>query len=130
MLPRRLKKMLLIAICFLFSSFMFSAGAVEVAENSGQRYSEIVETIKDNPRQAIKDLKKIADTNHFAAMEYLILLSIYEPQKVNTPEFEQIAERLHNLVTAQYAEIVAERSFYQKYHDGYEELTADGYLKC
>lgn len=44
-------------------------------------------------------------------MEYLILLSIYEPQKVNTPEFEQIARRLHTDVVAQYKKLVPDSPF-------------------
>ena len=85
MLPRRLKKMLLVAICFLFSSFMFSAGAVETAANSGQRYSEIVETIKDNPRQAIKDLKKIAETTGARPGDLILILSPFVPLLFSAP---------------------------------------------
>ena len=42
-------------------------------------YEKITEAIKNNPNQAIKQLKKMIDTNDSAAIEYLILQSIYHP---------------------------------------------------
>lgn len=95
-----------------------------------EQYENIVQSIKDNPRQAIKDLKKLVDKNNSAAVEYLILLSIYEPQKVNTPEFEQIARQLHEKLTAQYAKIVDKEPFYKMYQHSYAEAVKDDYLKC
>ena len=119
-------KKLVFMICFAFL-FFFSPLAAKQTE---QQYEDIVKSIKDNPLQAIKDLKKLADTNNSAAIEYLILLSIYEPQKVNTPEFEQIAHRLHTDIIAQYEKVVPEAPFYGMYQSQYKGTVNDDYLKC
>ncbi len=95
-----------------------------------EQYETIVQTIKDNPKQAITDLHKLVDKNNSAAMEYLILLSIYEPNRVNTPEFEKIAERLHLDITAQYEKAVQEQAFYNIYKDIYSDLINNDYLGC
>ncbi len=65
-------------ILLLMSLFSFSAFAVETNKDYNE-YEKITEAIKNNPNQAIKQLKKMIDTNDSAAIEYLILQSIYHP---------------------------------------------------
>ena len=72
---------LIVLVCLLFPLSLMCKETRETGQNADKRYEEIVKSVKDNPGQALADLKKLADKNRFAAMEYLILLSIYEPQK-------------------------------------------------
>ena len=123
-------KKIIFTICFAFLFFTSFAVAEQIEQDIDKQYENIVKSIKDNPQQAIKDLKKLADKNNSAAIEYLILLSIYEPQKVNTPEFEKIAHRLHTDVITQYEKIVPNSPFYGIYQSQYEDKVKDGYLKC
>ena len=125
-----MKHCLIVLVCLLFPLSLMCKETRETGQNADKRYEEIVKSVKDNPGQALADLKKLADKNRFAAMEYLILLSIYEPQKVNTPEFEQIARRLHTDVVAQYKKLVPDSPFYGIYQGQYEGLIKDDYLKC
>ena len=125
-----IKKFFIILICFLFPASLMSKEAQKAEQNIDKQYENIVKTIKDNPKQAIKDLKPLVDKNNSAAIEYLILLSIYEPQKINTPEFEQIAHRLHTDIIAQYEKVVPEAPFYGMYQSQYKETVKDDYLKC
>lgn len=117
-------------ICCTFIFFPSLVTAEKIEQDIDKQYENIVRFIKDNPKQAIKDLKKLADKNNSAAIEYLILLSIYEPQKINTPEFEQIAHRLHTDIIAQYEKVVPETPFYGMYQSQYKETIKDDYLKC
>ena len=125
-----MKHCLIVLVCLLFPLSLMCKETRETGQNADKRYEEIVKSVKDNPGQALADLKKLADKNRFAAMEYLILLSIYEPQKVNTLEFEQIARRLHTDVVAQYKKLVPDSPFYGIYQGQYEGLIKDDYLKC
>lgn len=117
-------------ICCTFIFFPSLVTAEQIEQDIDKQYESIVRFIKDNPKQAIKDLKKLADKNNSAAIEYLILLSIYEPQKINTPEFEQIAHRLHTDIITQYEKVVPETPFYGMYQSQYKETIKDDYLKC
>lgn len=120
-------------LLFAFSSFLLftSPQYAQCGEMSEvKQYEEFVQAIKDNPQQAIADLRTIADTNNSAAIEYLILLSIYEPDKINTTEFEQIAEKLHTLIIAQYEKIVEESPFYGMYQRTYLDLVKDNHMRC
>lgn len=123
-------KKIIFMICFAFLFFSSLVTAEQIEQDIDKQYENIVKSIKDNPQQAIKDLKKLADKNNSAAIEYLILLSIYEPQKVNTPEFEKIAHRLHTDVIAQYEKIVPDSPFYGRYQSQYEDKVKDDYLNC
>ncbi len=123
-------KKIIFMICFTFLFFTSLVAAEQIEQDIDKQYENIVKSIKDNPQQAIKDLKKLADKNNSVAIEYLILLSIYEPQKVNTPEFEQIAHRLHTDVITQYEKIVPNSPFYKRYQRQYEDKVKDDYLKC
>ena len=125
-----MKHCLIVLVCLLFPFSLMCKETRETGQNADKRYEEIVKSVKDNPGQALADLKKLADKNRSAAMEYLILLSIYEPQKVNTPEFEQIARRLHTDVVVQYKKLVPDSPFYGIYQGQYEGLIKDDYLKC
>lgn len=125
-----MKHCLIVLVCLLFPLSLMCKETRETGQNADKRYEEIVRSVKDNPKQALAELKQLADKNHSAAIEYLILLSIYEPQKVNTPEFEQIARRLHTDVVAQYKKLVPDSPFYEIYQEQYEELIKDDYLKC
>lgn len=124
------KKFFIVLVCLLFPVSLMSKETGTTNQDIGGQYENIVKSIKDDPEKAIKDLEPLVDKNHSAAIEYLILLSIYEPQKVNTPEFEQIARRLHTDVSAQYEKIVPDDPFYEMYQEQYEELVKDDYLKC
>ena len=123
-------KKIIFMICFAFLFFSSLVTAEQIEQDIDKQYENIVKHIKDNPQQAIKDLKKLADKNNSAAIEYLILLSIYEPQKVNTPEFEKIAHRLHTDVITQYEKVVPDSPFYGMYQSQYEDKVKDDYLKC
>ncbi len=125
-----IKKILVFLLCSLFPFVLTSLKAEETAQNAGKQYEDIIKSIKNNPRQAIRELKKLEDKNHSAAIEYLILLSIYQPQKVNTSEFKQIAHRLHTDVITQYQKVVPDSPFYRTYQSQYQELIKDDYLKC
>jgi len=124
------KRFLVFVVCSVFLFIFTSLKAEEPDQKTDKQYEHIVKSIKNNPHQSLRELKKLADKNNSAAIEYLILLSIYEPQKVNTPEFEQIAHRLHTAITAQYEKIVPDSPFYKMYQAHYEKLTEDNYLKC
>ena len=126
----RPKKNLVFIACFAFLLFLSPLAAKQTDLNADKQYEHIVKSIKNNPKQALADLKKLAHKNKSAAIEYLILLSIYEPQKVNTPEFEQIAHRLHTNVIAQYEKIVPDSPLYRMYQNQYKETVKDDYLNC
>lgn len=89
----RIKFFLVIIICLLFSFSLMSKEMQQAEQTAEKSYEAIVKSIKDKPAQAIEDLQKLADKNNSAAMKYLILLSIYQPQKINAPEFEEISAR-------------------------------------
>lgn len=124
------KKILVFIVCSSFPFVFTSLKAEETEQSADEQYEYIVKSIKNNPQQVMKELEKMVDKNNSAAMEYLILLSIYQPQKVNTPEFEQLAHRLHTDIIAQYEKIVPDSPFYGIYQSKYEELVRDDYLKC
>ena len=117
-----MKKFLILLLMCLLG---FSAFAQDCDE-----YEKITETIKDNPNQAIKQLKKMIDTNNSAAIEYLILQSIYHPKQINSKEFSQIAQRLHEKLVAQYEKVVPNEPFYRMYQEDYLELVGENPLKC
>ena len=125
----RYVKIFVILICILAGAFAVYETFIK-EKPVEQQYVEIIDNIKDNPQQAIKDIRKLADKLNSAAMEYLILVSIYEPQKVNTPEFEKIAQKLHQAITSQYDKIVGEQPFYRSYQDDYNEKVGQDYILC
>lgn len=124
------KKKLVFIACFVFLVLVIFLNVKQKENYTDKPYEDIVNSIKDDPQQALTDLKNLADKNNSAAMEYLILLSIYEPQKINSPEFEEIADRLHTTIIAQYEKIVSASPFYKKYQEMYTSLIKDDYMKC
>ena len=121
-----MKKFLILLFMCIFG---FSAFAAETNKDYNE-YEKITDDIKNNPNQAIKQLKKMIDTNDSAAIEYLILQSIYHPKQVKTKEFSQIAQRLHEKLVAQYEKIVPNEPFYRMYQEHYLELVGENPLKC
>lgn len=101
---------------------LFLCFPVRAQQNNNQPYEAIVNSIKDNPQKAMEDLKTIAKTDDSAAMQYLIMVNFYQPEKINTREFEDTASRLHTKITAYY-EKSGEKS-------NYKYWTEDGYLHC
>ena len=81
---------------------LFICFSVRAQQNNNQPYESIVNSIKDNPQKAMEDLKTIAETDDSAAMQYLIMVNFYRPEKINTREFEDTASRLHTKITAYY----------------------------
>lgn len=106
---------------------LFLCFSVRAQQNNNQPYEAIVNSIKDNPQKAMEDLKTIAETDDSAAMQYLIMVNFYRPEKINTPEYEKIVQRLHAKIYADYEKKDPDSL------DGdtnYGSLTEGGYLSC
>ena len=106
---------------FLISFLLFPC-FVKAEQNNDKLRETIARSIKDDPQKVMEDLKAIADTDDSAAMQYLIMLGYYQPEKTNSREFEDAAYRLHTKITAYY-EKSGEKS-------NYKYRTQDGYLYC
>ncbi|MBR4126604.1 MAG: ankyrin repeat domain-containing protein [Alphaproteobacteria bacterium] len=120
-----------LAVFLFFFVLCGDAGKAVAKENDAlQEYKKIVQNIKDNPKQAIEELKKIKDVNDSAAVEYLILVSIYDVKQKNTSDFKETATRLHEKIVPKYETVVAENSFYSGYQSEYLSRVKDDYMKC
>ena len=126
---KRSVKFFVISICILGVFFAFYKTVIK-EKPVEQQYIEIIDNIKANPQQSIRDIRRLTDKLNSAAIEYLILVSIYEPQKINTPEFEKIAQNLHQTLTSQYNKIVADQPFYLSYQNDYKEKVGENYMSC
>lgn len=78
------KLVFMIYFVFLFFSLLSSLKAKQTEQSADVQYENIVNSIKDNPRQAIKDLKKLVDKNNSAAIEYP-LRTLCFPRKPASP---------------------------------------------
>ena len=116
---------------FLVSFLIFSCCAEAEEKKQNDAYETIARSIKDDPRKVIDDLKAVADTDDAAAMQYLIMLGHYQPEKINTREFQDTAYRLHTKITAYYEKRVQnEPDGYDPAFERYQSMTKDGYLYC
>ncbi len=106
---------------------LFLCFPVKAEKNNNQPYESIVNSITDNPKKAIEDLKTIAETDDSAAMQYLIMVNFYRPEKINTSEYEKIVQRLHAKI---YADYEKEDPDSLDRDTNYGSLTEDGYLAC
>ena len=100
---------------------------VKAEPNDDDLRETIARAIKENPEKVIDDLKAIADTDDSAAMQYLIMLGYYQPEKTNSREFEDTAYRLHTKI---YADYEKEDPDSLDGDTNYGSLTKDGYLSC
>ena len=60
----------------------------------------------------------------------MILQSIYHPKQIDSQEFTQISQRLHEKLVAQYEKVVPNKPFYKMYQESYLKLTGENPLKC
>lgn len=56
-----MKHCLIVLVCLLFPLSLMCKETRETGQNADKRYEEIVKSVKDNPGQALADLKKLAD---------------------------------------------------------------------
>lgn len=106
---------------------LFLCFSVKAEQNNNQPYESIVNSITNNPQKAMEDLKTMAETDDSAAMQYLIMVNFYQPEKIKTPEYEEIVQRLHAKIYADYEKKDPDSL------DGdtdYGSLTKGEYLSC
>lgn len=102
---------------------LFLCFSVKAEQNNNQPYESIVNSITNNPQKAMEDLKTMAETDDSAAMQYLIMVNFYQPEKINTPEYEKIVQRLHAKIIENYENSDEKSELYKK-------QTKDDYLSC
>ena len=116
---------------FLVSFLIFSCFAEAGEKEQNDAYEAIARSIKDDPQKVMEDLKVVADTDDSAAIQYLIMLSSYQPEKINTREFQDTAYRLHTKITAYYEKRAQnEPDGYDAAFERYQGMTKDGYFYC
>ena len=67
-----MKHCLIVLVCLLFPLSLMCKETRETGQNADKRYEEIVKSVKDNPGQALADLKKLADKNRFALLPEIV----------------------------------------------------------
>ena len=67
-----MKHCLIVLVCPLFPLSLMCKETRETGQNADKRYEEIVKSVKDNPGQALADLKKLADKNRFALLPEIV----------------------------------------------------------
>lgn len=105
-----MKHCLIVLVCLLFPLSLMCKETRETGQNADKRYEEIVKSVKDNPGQALADLKNWR-TKPLCRNGISDTAQHLRTAKVNTPEFEQIARRLHTDVVVQYKKLVPDSPF-------------------
>lgn len=102
----------------------------EISGISNRVYLATLDQLKDDPKKVLKSMQALVDKNNLAAAEYLILSTIYQPEKTDSEEFEKIAERLHSAIMKRYEELVPAQPAYAEKQKRYLGRVRNGYLNC
>lgn len=102
----------------------------EISGISNRVYLATLDQLKDDPKKVLRSMQALADKNNSAAAEYLILSTVYQPEKTDGEEFEKIAERLHSAIMKRYEELVPAQPAYAEKQKRYLDRVRNGYMNC